>query len=83
MGAMGGVIVPNHMSAWPVVDRLSAEYQRDVRVTYDTTMTGMDMPGMDDESPGSVGDAHAGNHASVHAAIATSGNPPRRPAQTP
>jgi hypothetical protein len=83
MGALGGVIVPNHMSAWPVVDRLSAEYQHDVRVTYDTTMTDMDMPGMDDESPGSVGDAHAGNHASVHAAIATSGNPPRRPAQTP
>ena len=85
MGAMGGVIVPNHMAAWPVVDRLSAEYQHDVRVTYDTTMTDMDMPGMDDESSEPVGDAHAGIRAIANAAMAAPppGNPSRRTAQTP
>jgi hypothetical protein len=34
MGALGGVILPSHPSAWPRVDSTSTVYQVDRRVTY-------------------------------------------------
>jgi len=51
MGALGGVFLPDNVAAWPAVDRTSAEYQRDVQVTYETGMGDMnDMQGMHDMS---------------------------------
>ena len=86
MGAFGGVIHPNHMDAWPVVDRSSAEYQRDVQVTYDTDMSDMDMD-MDDmqDMPmhSSSATAPGGDQSAGRASMLTERNSTRRTAQTP
>ena len=83
MGALGGVIIPDHLSAWPAVDRASAEYQHDVRVTYDTTMTDMDMPGMDDEPAQSAGSTGVSAPTSDRSTVVTTATSIRRPAPTP
>ncbi len=82
MGAFGGVIHPNQMDAWPVVDRSTPEYQRDVQATYDTDMSDMDMDDMPDMH-GSSPTAAGGDHAGMHAGMLTDRNSTRRTAETP
>jgi hypothetical protein len=93
MGALGGVVMPDDMDAWPVVDRSSAEYQRDVQVTYEggmSDMQDMDMSDSMHDSPdpqggtprvsdGTAGDSHEG----MREGMLTGSISPRRTAPTP
>lgn len=47
MGALGGVFLPERGAAWPRVNRESAEFRVDYRLTY--RLDGMQMPGMTHE----------------------------------
>jgi len=86
MGTLGGVFLPSDMDAWPPVDRTTAEYQRDVVVTYDTRMADMDdMQGMDrppTAQPAARG-ATAATHAGMREGMLNTSIPTRRSAQTP
>jgi hypothetical protein len=82
MGAVAGVFLPDDMNRWPLVDRNSAEYQRDVQVTYDTRMD--DMDDMHDMNGPSTAPSATGNmHAGMREGMLKASNPSRRPAQTP
>ncbi len=84
MGTLGGVFLPHDMDRWPPVDRTTAEYQRDVVVTYDTRMADMDdMPGMDRPprtQPAATG-ATADTHAGMREGMLNPSIPTRRSAQ--
>lgn len=87
MGAFGGVFHPNDMDAWPVVDRSTPEYQRDVQETYSTDMSDMDMD-MDDmhdmpDMHRSSATAAGGAHAGMPEGMPPDSTPTRRTAQTP
>ncbi|HXT17224.1 MAG TPA: hypothetical protein VN706_16420 [Gemmatimonadaceae bacterium] len=49
MGALGGVFVPSRGTAWPGIDRESADYKTDYRLTY--RLDGMQMHGMMNHQP--------------------------------
>lgn len=46
MGALGGIILPGDARKWPSVARQDAQYREDQRVTYDTSVSMMDMMDM-------------------------------------
>lgn len=48
MGAMGGVFLPARHTVWPAIDRSSAVYRTDYRLTY--RLDGMQMGGVQDVS---------------------------------
>lgn len=78
MGALGGVFVPDDMSRWPAVDRSSAEYQRDVQVTYDNSMSNMRDMDMDD-----MKGETSGGREGVREGMLTGTAPTGRTVQTP
>jgi hypothetical protein len=93
MGALGGVVMPDDMDAWPMVDRASAEYQRDVQVTYEGGMSDMHDMDMSDsmqdstDPPGAAPRVSSGasgaSHEGMREGMLTGSLPPRRTAQTP
>jgi hypothetical protein len=83
MGAFGGVFHPDDIGAWPVVDRSTPEYQRDVKETYSTDMADMDMDMDDMHDMRVMHGASASAAAGAHPSTPSDGNLTRRTAQTP
>jgi hypothetical protein len=90
MGTVGGVFLPDDISRWPAVDRTTAEYRRDVQVTYETGMGDMhDMQGMHNMAAPNAAAPTAASTVTPAVETAHEGmvkktsNPTRRSAQTP
>lgn len=85
MGTLGGVIIPDRPTDWPAIDRNSAEYRDDLKVTYDST-DGM-MGAMGSMEHGTTDAMHDGTqdgtHGAAHDGAVAHTVSSRRPAQSP